>query len=505
MMNSGVGINTSSSSSAERGGGAEAQGVGGARVGGHLKWSTEQPHPQQAVRVVPSARGAAREATTAVGQPRAPSQPRQQHEQRRELDNRQVEVKEEEEMVQEEGGEEQREQPHPPRTVRSATDARGSPQVAATAQTQLRAHQPSEEVGLKKEEEEYSHEAEEAEGEVEAAEKVGRQREQHAQAPGATFEGREEAGEEAVAPGPRRARLPPGGNADTAVEGESDDDHEKEDGEEVEDEVEDGEEEEGEDDGMASGGAAIGDADDRRSSQVVGVYWTRDKHKWGASHRVNGKQVYLGHHATEEGAAQAVHNYAKDGVKPVKRRAVTSQFKGVHWDKHSGKWRAICKRQSQGLHAAEEGAAQAYNKEAERIGLVDLNVIPPAGDADDGSNAAAAAAAVAAAAAASAAAAAAAATTAAAAAALALPGPTAPTRAHAGAGSKRAAPNTPAPPQAKTLRLDTLAGAGFATAGAGSMGGAERAGGAAAGARAAAAVAAALGAGAYTRPLFSLT
>jgi hypothetical protein len=48
---------------------------------------------------------------------------------------------------------------------------------------------------------------------------------------------------------------------------------------------------------------------------------------------------------------------------------------------------------SLGLHTTEEAAALAYNTEAERIGLVNVNVIgngngiPPAGDADDGDNA----------------------------------------------------------------------------------------------------------------------
>jgi hypothetical protein len=46
-------------------------------------------------------------------------------------------------------------------------------------------------------------------------EEEGQQREQHAQALGASFEGRIDAGVYAVAP-PRRARPPPGSYADTA-------------------------------------------------------------------------------------------------------------------------------------------------------------------------------------------------------------------------------------------------------------------------------------------------
>ena len=61
-----------SSSVPRSGGGAEGQGQEvGARGGVHAKRSAEQPHPQPAVRVVPGARGAPRQATTAAGQPPA--------------------------------------------------------------------------------------------------------------------------------------------------------------------------------------------------------------------------------------------------------------------------------------------------------------------------------------------------------------------------------------------------------------------------------------------------
>ena len=127
-------------------------------------------------------------------------------------------------------------------------------------------------------------------------------------------------------------------------EEEDEDEQEEEDGEEEEEEEEaDGEEEEeeAEDDGIVSGGAAIAEVDDRRSSQVVGVIWCPSKSKWKAHGRhVDGKRVLLGSHATEEAAAQAVDKYANDGVDPVKHREGTSsQFKGVTRDKRSGKWR----------------------------------------------------------------------------------------------------------------------------------------------------------------------
>ena len=260
-----------------------------------------------------------------------------------------------------------------------------------------------------------------------------------------------EAGVDVMAPVPRRARLPPGSYADLVVERDTDDDYEEEeeeedaDDEEDDDEEEDEEEEEeegeqeGEDAGInVSGGAASWEANDRRSSQVAGVQWIQKKKQWEARHTVDGKRVNLGCHATKEAASLAIDNCVKDhGVKPDELRVRTSQSEGVYWNKRRGNWRAECKGKNVGVHATEEAAARAYNKEAERLGLDDLHIIPPAGDAGNGSNTAAAAAATASA--------------------LALPGPAAPARAHAGTGSKRAAPTSPAPPQSKTLRLDTSA------------------------------------------------
>jgi len=192
-----------------------------------------------------------------------------------------------------------------------------------------------------------------------------------------------------------------------------------------------------------SGGAAGGEADDRRSSQTVGVYWHSGRSKWVARVTVDGKRVLLGCHATEEAAARAYDNYVKDGFNPVKtgertsqfkgvswdkrrgkwqarrrmgtslgyhateeaaaqaysnyvkdgvdpmRRDCTSQYKGVSWDKGKGKWGARYKETWLGYHATEEAAARAYNIEAQRVGITTLNDIPPADDTDDGINTAA--------------------------------------------------------------------------------------------------------------------
>ena len=85
-----------------------------------------------------------------------------------------------------------------------------------------------------------------------------------------------------------------------------------------------------------------------------------------------------------------------------------------------------CQHKSCGDHATEEDAARAYNIEAERIGRVDFNVIPPA-DGDDGDDPATCA----------------------------LLSLAAPARMHAGAGTKRAGTSTtPARPQRKKMRVD---------------------------------------------------
>ena len=166
------------SRSAERDGGAVGQGQeDGARGGGHAKRSTEQPHPQRATHAVPSARGVAREASTAAGQLRAP---------------------------------------------------------------QLR---------------------------------------QHAQAPSASSEGHVEADEDAVAPGPRRTRLPPASYLKNMVERLTDSIHMEEDGEGGLDAEEEEDRKEGrgvvgeEEDG-------VGLVNHRGTSQFKGVWWDKRDLKW---------------------------------------------------------------------------------------------------------------------------------------------------------------------------------------------------------------------------------
>ena len=199
------------------------------------------------------------------------------------------------------------EQPHPQQTARLVPDPRGAVREPATAsvQGQPRLHQPhrrywrqSEDLQVEEKEEgedsfEQAEEAEEA-GEAEAEEEV-RRREQHAQAPGASLEGRVEAADD--------------------NEEESDED----DGGEGEDE---GGEDEDEDDGNVSGGALQGGR--RRpalwrmtmstsaGTRVVGVSWVPARNKWLAYKLEGGnrKQKYLGYHLTQQAAGSGVHSSA---------------------------------------------------------------------------------------------------------------------------------------------------------------------------------------------------
>jgi hypothetical protein len=117
------------------------------------------------------------------------------------------------------------------------------------------------------------------------------------------------------------------------------------------------------------------------TSQFVGVSWDKDTDLWRAKY----KRKHLGRYATEEDAARACSKYLKDGIDPVKHRDATntSQFTGVYWDKSANKWKAKCKKRYLGLHTTERAAVQAYNVEAERLGIA-LNVIPPTGAAGAG-------------------------------------------------------------------------------------------------------------------------
>jgi len=263
-------------------------------------------------------------------------------------------------------------------------------------------------------------EEEEDREEDEREEQEGQLRELEVQAPDARFKGLKEAGADALTP-PRRARLPPGSYADTAVELDTDDDYEQEEEEEVEEEegVEEDEavprdrrahapgaslamgggdavrlrilskgarsepgspqarlrapgrvsvintvqepEEEDEEAGIAPVIRKRGGSGAVGSSWFTGVCWNKRSNKWQAE--CKGK--HLGYHTTEEAAARAYNKYLKDGVVPEPTApgpAGASQFKGVSWHTGSNKWKAQCKRTHLGLHATQEDAARACSK-----------------------------------------------------------------------------------------------------------------------------------------------
>jgi hypothetical protein len=366
--------------------------------------------------------------------------------------------------------------------------------------------QGEEATGGQGDEEEEGEEEEEEEEEEAEAEEEGQQRGQHAQAPGASFEIRIEAGADAVAP-PRRARPPPGSYAATGVEMDTEAHNEEEQQEEEEEEwgeeeVEEEEEKEEateprdqlavvpgasltkcgsvafriqsltkrarsepgfprarlralarvanndvqdndaqlqpeEEVGLALVHKTHGGGGQAGTSRFKGVSWYTIGNKWKAycrgkhlgyhttqeaaaracskylkdgvapepagpgpagSSRFKGVSWYkrsnkwravckgtdIGYYATEEDAARACSKYLEDGIDPVKHRdAITSQFTGVSWDKGKNKWRAECQGKYLGRHTTEQGAAQACSVEAERLGF-SLNAIRPAGAAGAG-------------------------------------------------------------------------------------------------------------------------
>ena len=119
------------------------------------------------------------------------------------------------------------------------------------------------------------------------------------------------------------------------------------------------------------------------SSRFKIVCWDKTNNKWKAIY----KRTHLGYHATEKAAARAYGRYVKDGIDHTMRReASTSQFSGVSWAKTVRKWMSQIRRKTLGYYTTAEGAAQAYNVEAERLGLA-LNIIPTIGYAGAGEGA----------------------------------------------------------------------------------------------------------------------
>jgi len=62
---------------------------------------------------------------------------------------------------------------------------------------------------------------------------------------------------------------------------------------------------------------------------------------------------------------------SESGANRRKRANCSSQYRGVCWDKHHGKWRAFIKingkKKSLGYHVIEEDAARAYDRKAYEV------------------------------------------------------------------------------------------------------------------------------------------
>jgi hypothetical protein len=204
------------------------------------------------------------------------------------------------------------------------------------------------------------------EGEEEEAEmddEKGQQREQHAHAPGASSEGRMEAGADAVLPA-RRARLPPGSYADTAVELDTDDDYEEEE-EEKEEEEEDAEPREQR--AHVPGGSLMGSSEAvRLQSLTPGAHSLPESPRVRLPLRVPGR---VADNAVQDNdIPQPEEEEAEASFAPVLMMrggggpAGTSRFTGVAWHKSTSKWLAKCKGNYLGLYTTEEAAACAYSK-----------------------------------------------------------------------------------------------------------------------------------------------
>jgi len=107
------------------------------------------------------------------------------------------------------------------------------------------------------------------------------------------------------------------------------------------------------------------------SSRLKGVSWDKRNNKWVASGRDQGKKVHIGYYDNEEDAARACQDYVEHGTLPA-RKAPTSAFRGVSWQKSKKSWRTEIKERGQSTHLGyfqtQQEAALAYNAAVTRLG-----------------------------------------------------------------------------------------------------------------------------------------
>ena len=136
------------------------------------------------------------------------------------------------------------------------------------------------------------------------------------------------------------------------------------------------------------------------SSAYLGVYWDRSKGRWRSSIKVDGKTKYLGSFTSEEAAARAWNDRARelgredindvsDGEdeeeeedeqeeeEDVEERGHTSAYRGVRWNKKSRRWTSCItvdgKTKHLGTFTSEKAAARAWNDRARELGREDIN------------------------------------------------------------------------------------------------------------------------------------
>jgi hypothetical protein len=141
----------------------------------------------------------------------------------------------------------------------------------------------------------------------------------------------------------------------------------------------------------SKGGLGLGKGVKRQTSTYRGVYWNKGRGKqWVAQIKYDGKQHQLGYFEDEEEAARAYDRVARahKGEKaqlnfPTKKeqaaekakqqRWITcgeagSKYRGVHWHKRNGKWRATIRYDGKVHHLGcfedDEVAARAYDRAA---------------------------------------------------------------------------------------------------------------------------------------------
>ena len=112
-------------------------------------------------------------------------------------------------------------------------------------------------------------------------------------------------------------------------------------------------------------------------SATPGVSWNKQAKKWTAYFTDgNGKRFHLGKYFDKEEAIKVAAPY-------YQRQRSTSKWLGLAWDSSvgdGGRWVVVCKHKYIGRFKFEdeEAAARAYNVEAKRIGLTELNDVPDA-------------------------------------------------------------------------------------------------------------------------------